>query len=72
MYVALHTEKFITTVRRTSQPLLINFQSDVIEMDFAPHQGVKEDVETRRGRRFIRRTFDRQLGKKKLSVMTNK
>lgn len=48
----------IKTCLHRWQPLLINFQNDIIEMDVA-----REGVERGRGQSFIRWSFEKRLGK---------
>ena len=58
MYVARHKEKFLKTGRRRRQPPLIRTRS----LKWALlTKALKEGVERRRGRRYIRWTFDRRL-----------
>lgn len=53
MYVARHKEMFILkTGQRRTQPPLIDFQNEIVEMDVA-RQGVEEGVERGRARRFV-------------------
>ena len=58
MYVVRHRVRFIKTDRCR---LLDNFQNEIFEMD-ATLESMKEGVESGRGRRFIRWSFDKRLG----------
>jgi len=60
MYVELHRRKCIKTGQPGRQPQLINFQNEILRMDVA-REVMEESVERRRGRRFIRWTFDRRM-----------
>ena len=65
---------FINTGERAAsrrQPLLIDFQNNIVEMYLA-REGMESGVEKGRGRRFIRWTFDKRLEKNHtLSIMEN-
>ena len=63
MHLARHMKKFIKTGQRAPgrRPPIIDFQNEIVEM-YVRREGVEEVTENVRGRRFIRRAFDRRLG----------
>ena len=45
MYVARHKEKFIKTGRRRTQPPLIDFQNEIVEMDAARQESNRLNID---------------------------
>ena len=60
MYVARHRERLIKTDRRRWQPLLVNFQNEIAEMDVTC-ECMEEGEEKDRGRWFIRWSCEKRL-----------
>ena len=53
------------------RPPIIDFQNEIVEM-YVRREGVEQVIENGRGRRFIRRAFDRRLGTNQTSsIMAN-
>ena len=50
---------------------MIGFQNEIVEM-YVRREGVEEGIEKKRGRRFIRWTFDKSLGKKQTAAVMAK
>ena len=63
MYVSCHKNRFIKSLQRlpARRSPVIDFQNEIVEM-YVRREGVEEGAENRRGRRFIRWTFDKRLG----------
>ena len=72
MYVKRHKEKFIKSAKaKGKRPPMIGFQNEIVEM-YVRREGVEEGIEKKRGRRFIRWTFDKSLGKKQTAAVMAK
>jgi len=62
-YVKPHTRKFIKSNKPLAfkKPPIIDFQDEIVETYVRP-EGEEKGVETKKGRRFTRWVFKRQLG----------
>ena len=70
MYVKRHKEKFIKSAKiaKGKRPPVIDFQNEIVEM-YVRREGEEEEREKKRGRRFIRWTFDKRLGANQTSAV---
>ena len=73
MYVARHKNKFIKTAQTPQgrRPPVIDFQNEIIEM-YVRREGEEEGRENRRGRRFIRWSFDKRLRENRTTAVMTK
>ena len=63
MYVSRHKNKFIKSWQMPpgKRAPVIDFQNEIVEM-YVRREGVEDEIESKRGRHFIRWFFDKRLG----------